>query len=248
MKKKFLVLWGAGIVGAAAVLPYAFAIQHDVIAKVGKPLPVLILASIVQTAVLLAVAIFFGLKLAERLHMPILSFLDSNASAKPKLPGFVLLTVSAGIVTAILITIGDKLFSQYIPALSVVNGHIAIWKTLLAALYGGIAEEILMRLFVMSLFAWVIAKICKSIEPAKNAYIMWAAIILSAILFGLGHLPITSALTVITPLVVLRAIILNGIGGLVFGWLYWKKGLEYAIAAHFTADIMLLAILPALLK
>jgi membrane protease YdiL (CAAX protease family) len=47
---------------------------------------------------------------------------------------------------------------------------------------------------------------------------------------------------------VLRAIVLNGIGGLVFGWLYWKKGLEYAIAAHFIADIVLLAILPALLK
>lgn len=77
---------------------------------------------------------------------------------------------------------------------------------------------------------------------------MWTAIVISTVLFGLGHLPVTAALTVITPLVVARAIVLNGIGGLVFGWLYWKKGLEYSIVAHFAADIVLLAVLPALLK
>ncbi len=77
---------------------------------------------------------------------------------------------------------------------------------------------------------------------------MWGAIIAAAILFGLGHLPITSSITAITPIVIARAIILNGIGGLVFGWLYWKKGLTYAMACHFTADIVLLTILPSLIK
>jgi membrane protease YdiL (CAAX protease family) len=247
-KNKFFVLWSAGILGAVAVLPYAFTLQHDIIAKAAQPLPVIILASIVQTAVLLAIAVFFGLKLSQRLHLPTLTLLDTNTPAKEKLPGFVLLTVSAGIITAILITLGDKLFGRYLPQLNVVNSQVAIWKTLLASLYGGIVEEILLRLFVMALFAWLLGKLFRSAEVIKNNWIMWAAIILSAILFGLGHLPITAALTSITPLVVLRAIVLNGIGGLVFGWLYWKKGLEYGIAAHFTADIVLLAILPALLK
>lgn len=209
---------------------------------------VIILASIAQTAVLLAVAIFFGLKLAKSLDLPVLTLFNESTPTKEKLPGFFKLTVSAGVITAILITLGDKLFGIYLPDLSVVNGQVAIWKTLLASLYGGIAEELLLRLFVMSLFAWIIAKIFKSVEPVKNSIIIWTAIVLSSVLFGLGHLPITSALTAITPLVVLRAIVLNGIGGLVFGWLYWKKGLEYAIVAHFTADIVLLAILPTLLK
>jgi hypothetical protein len=51
---------------------------------------------------------------------------------------------------------------------------------------------------------------------------------------------ITSSLTQITPLVVVRAIILNGIGGIVFGWLFWKKGFELAIITHFTADVFLI--------
>jgi membrane protease YdiL (CAAX protease family) len=247
MKKSFLVLWLMGLVGTVAVLPYAFTLQQEVLAKVNQPLPVIILASIAQTAVLLAVAIFFGLKLSASLNLPVLTLFKRVIYTKVKLSGFFQLTVLAGIITAVLITLGDKVFAIYLPKLAVANGQVAIWKTLLASFYGGIVEELLMRLFIMSLFAWVLAKIFKSVEPTKNNIIMWSAIIISSVLFGLGHLPITSALTAITPLVVLRAIVLNGIGGLVFGWLYWKKGLEYGMLAHFTADIVLLAILPALL-
>ncbi|MDR3643285.1 MAG: CPBP family glutamic-type intramembrane protease [Candidatus Doudnabacteria bacterium] len=248
MKNKFFVLWSAGLVGAAAVLPYAFTLQREIIAKVDKPLSVIILASIAQTAVLLAIAIFFGLKLSRSLNLPVLTPLEPNTSLKDKLRSIALLAVPCGIITAVIIIFGDKLFSQYIPQLTIVNSQMAIWKTLLASLYGGIAEEILTRLFLVSLFAWLIGKLFRSADVIKNNWIMWAAIFAAAILFGLGHLPITSSITQITPLVVVRAIVLNGIGGLVFGWLYWKKGLEYAMAAHFTADIMLLAVLPAILK
>jgi membrane protease YdiL (CAAX protease family) len=245
MKHKFLVLWLAGLVGAAAVLPYAFTLQHDILAKVGQPLPVLVFASLAQTVVLLAIALFFGLKLAKRVG---LSVLEVGLPAKEKLREFLTLTVGAGVITAVLITVGDKIFGQYLPELAAVNGSVALWKTLLASLYGGVVEEILMRLFCMSLFAWLFAKVFRVVEPTKNALVMWTAIVISTVLFGLGHLPVTAALTVITPLVVARAIVLNGIGGLAFGWLYWKKGLEHAIVAHFSADIVLLAILPALLK
>jgi membrane protease YdiL (CAAX protease family) len=244
MKHKFLVLWLAGLVGAAAVLPYAFTLQHDILAKVGQPLPVLVFASLAQTVVLLAIALFFGLKLAKRVG---LSVLEVGLPAKEKLREFLTLTVGAGVITAVLITVGDKIFGQYLPELAAVNGSVALWKTLLASLYGGVVEEILMRLFCMSLFAWLFAKVFRVVEPTKNALVMWTAIVISTVLFGLGHLPVTAALTVITPLVVARAIVLNGIGGLAFGWLYWKKGLEYSMVAHFTADIVLLAVLPVLL-
>ena len=35
-----------------------------------------------------------------------------------------------------------------------------------------------------------------------------------------------------------RALLLNGIGGVTFGWLYWKQGLEAAMVAHFTANVL----------
>ena len=94
----------------------------------------------------------------------------------------------------------------------------------------------------MMLFVWVSVKLFKQIEPSKINIMI--SIFLAAIIFGLGHLPITASITTITPIVVTRAIVLNGIGGVVFGWLFWKKGLESAIIAHFTADIFLLTLLP----
>ena len=54
----------------------------------------------------------------------------------------------------------------------------------------------------------------------------------------------TAALTKITGFIVARAIILNGIAGIAFGWLYWRKGLESAMISHFSADIVLHVILP----
>ena len=87
-------------------------------------------------------------------------------------------------------------------------------------------------------------KVLKLQRP--NRGIIKLAILVAAILFGLGHLPVTAALTTITPIIVARAILLNGVGGIIFGWLYWKKGLEAAMIAHFTADIFLLTVLPAL--
>ena len=97
----------------------------------------------------------------------------------------------------------------------------------------------------MTFIILLVSKITRTKGKAiENNLLMWTSIIIAAIIFGLGHLPVTSALTTITPLVIARAIILNGIGGVVFGWLYWKKGLESAMIAHFSADIMLHVLLP----
>jgi len=103
-----------------------------------------------------------------------------------------------------------------------------------------------MRLFLMTFFIWLSTKIRGQNQPTKAEIIV--SIFLAAIIFGLGHLPITASLTNLNPLIISRAIILNGIGGIVFGWLFWKKGLESAMIAHFTADIFLLTLLPLLFK
>jgi membrane protease YdiL (CAAX protease family) len=70
------------------------------------------------------------------------------------------------------------------------------------------------------------------------------SIIAVSVIFGLGHLPATVQITPLTSVVIIRAIVLNGIGGIIFGWLYWKKGLESAILAHFSADIVLYVVTP----
>ena len=73
---------------------------------------------------------------------------------------------------------------------------------------------------------------------------MWIAILGSAILFGLGHLPATLASVPFSPIVLAREVTLNGIMGTTFGYLYWKRGLESSMMAHFSSDLLVHLILP----
>jgi membrane protease YdiL (CAAX protease family) len=63
----------------------------------------------------------------------------------------------------------------------------------------------------------------------------------------LAHLPRWYAIATLTPLIVATVVFLNSIGGLTFGYLYWRKGLEAAMTAHFAADIVLHVFGPGLL-
>ena len=149
--REFGVLVGAGLVGVLLVLPYQLAL----LPAPPIPLPVLVLAAFVQSAILLAVATGLGLAAARRVGL------------------------GAPFVEA--------------------------------SLYGGDSRAALRALQLP----------------------------LAAVLFGLGHLPATAALLPLTPAVVARAVVLNGIAGVVFGWLYWRRGLEAAMVAHFCADLVL---------
>jgi hypothetical protein len=105
-------------------------------------------------------------------------------------------------------------------------------------LYGGIGEEIIMRWGLMSLIAWAGWKLVgKTASPSSS--IMWIAIAISALLFGVGHLPVAFAIIDSPPALIIAAIIIfNGFAATIFGWLFWKYGLEAAIGAHIGAHII----------
>ncbi len=120
----------------------------------------------------------------------------------------------------------------------------APWQGLLAALYGGIVEELLLRLGLMTTLVWLGTRLTRASRP--SATLLWGSNILAALLFGAGHLPAVAMLLPLTPLLVTRTLLLNAVGGLLFGWLYWRSGLLAAMIAHFSADIVLHVIIPLL--
>jgi membrane protease YdiL (CAAX protease family) len=94
--------------------------------------------------------------------------------------------------------------------------------------YGAVIEEVMLRLFMMSLIAFLLKKLVKK----EGACVFIAANIVSALLFAAGHLPATVMTIGTTPLIIFRCFLLNGGIGLLFGWLYRKYGLRYAMIAH----------------
>jgi membrane protease YdiL (CAAX protease family) len=124
-------------------------------------------------------------------------------------------------------------------------------RGLLKSVYGGIFEELLLRVLAISLLAFLMVGISRILRKKEDWIagdkVIWASIVMAAILFGLGHLPGASKLIEITPYVILWTTLLNGILGVAFGWLFWRKGIEAAILAHFTTDVVVHILYPLLI-
>ncbi len=240
--KRFFAYLLLGILGTAAGIPYILGLLAPALAHAPFSTPILVLLIMGQTTIVIAVAVLFGLRLARATGF------STIINADPHSAKAIYLSLLLGVVTATLITLGDHFFARFLPNLTIESVHISTWKLVIVPLYGGIVEELLMRLFFVSLFAWIFARVFKIPDPISHSGLVWGAIILAAVLFGIGHLPATAALTPITVMVVIRAIVLNGIGGLVFGWLFWKKGLPYAMISHAATDLTMFVLLPSLLR
>lgn len=97
--------------------------------------------------------------------------------------------------------------------------------------YGGVIEEVMLRLFFMSLIAFVIQKITQKEEMSSKTLII--ANVIATLLFAAGHLPGTfMMITPVTPMIIFRCFLMNGGFGLLFGRLYRKYGIHYAMLGH----------------
>lgn len=101
-----------------------------------------------------------------------------------------------------------------------------------SVIYGGVIEEVMLRLFWLSLVAFLLHLIFAKGQGTPSRAILVSANVIAALLFAIGHLPATAVLLGITPMIVFRCILLNGGIGLLFGWLYYRFGLRYSMIAH----------------
>jgi membrane protease YdiL (CAAX protease family) len=228
------------------VIPYSLALTSSEI----EITPKILFLSAAQNLVLFAIAVFFGLFFSKRIGMglPVLQGLLEGKNQTKELKSVLLPSICLGVFAGILIVLLSIPFNKFIPEFQNSEVSISVWKAFLASFYGGIAEEILLRLFLVSLFVWITFKIKKAKDGGISIFGIWLSIILAAVVFGLGHLPATAQITSLTGIVIIRAIVLNGAGGVIFGWLYWKKGLEAAMIAHFSTDIVLHIVTPFLVS
>ncbi len=106
---------------------------------------------------------------------------------------------------------------------------------LFSMLYGGVLEEIMLRFFFLSLIVVIMDLVFKrtKTEQPIPAFYYFIANFIAAVFFALGHLPATRvAFGSLSGILVLRSLILNGVLGYLFGWVYIKMGLQYAMITH----------------
>lgn len=217
----------AGIfVGFYQLDTYPAEIIAEVVAELGST-DILIVISAAQTVGYALFCGFFGYLLADKLGLwrPI-------RFEKEKL----LVTIGVSVIGGIVFSLDHWVFGSMIDGIQSANAaSLTISGVIATILYGGIIEEVMLRLFFMSLIALVIWKVfCKKYDRERiPASVFTAANIIAALLFAAGHLPAT--LTIfgeLTPLLLFRCFLLNGGFGLLFGWLYRKYGIAYSMVSH----------------
>jgi Type II CAAX prenyl endopeptidase Rce1-like len=152
-------------------------------------------------------------------------------------------SLGLGISLTIVVLLLDQSIQPYLPqsfSTGVSTQPVAPWW--LGVLSGGVLEEIIMRWGAMSFLVWLGWKIFKQGVALPSQWIYQLAILLSALLFSLLHLPATAAITSLTPALIGRAIVGNGILGIAYGWLFWQYSLEAAIIAHACFHLVILGV------
>jgi membrane protease YdiL (CAAX protease family) len=227
----------ASVPGALTTLPLVSALMCSYTPPPGKSAPPAALVrvlGVIQPLVLVAIAASIGIALAPRVGL--------------RAPAFEALVAGQSAWNALLPQIGPALALGAIGGIVFVLAYYRVFRPRLSPeairitegtrlavglpgriLYGGIVEEILARWGLMSLLAWLFA----SLAGSANAGAMWLAIVITGILFALGHFPAVVAQGLkVTGAVLATNLTLNLGASLIFGWLFWQIGLEAAMIAH----------------
>ncbi len=223
-------LWLAAMIG---VLIVTFTVIPQLHARTGArvPLWIAIGASTLQSALMIALAVWAGVALSKKLGLgaPAIEALLAGGNVWAALKPQLLAAGIVGCAVAILLVVLARVAPIEIAKLG------QAFDIPLAAklLYGGITEEVMMRWGLMSAFVWLQWRLIQRRSGLPRAVYVVAAIVVAGLLFGVGHLPAVAAMGVpLTASVVTYIILGNAVPGMLFGALFWRKGLEASIIAH----------------
>jgi hypothetical protein len=151
------------------------------------------------------------------------------------------------IVGLLLLGVIRLVIEPAVPAIAarmVAAGTLPVWRRVLIIFVAAVGEEILFRLFLLSLVAGLAVRLFRPAGAPPGRSIVWMAIGISALAFAAVHLPAWSGAAPLTPGLLLAVLSLNALGGVFFGRVFVARGIGAAIWAHAGADCAVLLIGP----
>jgi hypothetical protein len=249
--KLYLLLLAAALLGTLAILPFSYTLMK----QMDLPLPMIVLPIAMAVTVLIelllsAAMIGLGLGLGPRLDMAWMFEPESTTSqpstarrlwarfAQPLLIG-----MGLGAILVVVLHYVEISGANPNQAISMPDA----WDGLLASIGAGIREEIWLRLGILTFFAWIGVKLFRPGTDQKEKVstpIFWIANLLAALSFAAIHIPQAQMLMGLNVQLLIFIFVGNGVPGIVFGWLYWRRGLVAAMIAHFGLDLVLKVLMP----
>lgn len=236
LARRFLPIWALGLIGVLGLLLQAPPATLFEQAPQLRELPQAALRALllVNPLLLVTVAALVGAAVTPRLLLRSRLAGDVGAQMAPGLA----LVVGLLLAAALAITdaaLADSLGDEWREVLAEAKATPQLHTLVTGVLYGGLAEEVMMRWGLMSLIAWLLLAVQERFSGGSeqsSVAPMWTAIALAALVFAAGHLPALAQSVTLTGPLVIRTVFLNVIAGMAYGWLFWRKGFECAMLAH----------------
>jgi hypothetical protein len=231
--KLFALLWLLGMIGEFTLLWVELPLPSE---PLPLPLPAIKLLMLLQSTIVLSIAVGAGVFLAPRVQLqaPGLAAIAHKTAIDPRtLQNQFLAGAIGGLCSAVIALGWFFLLQSALPADFLAAADTLKLPIITRILRGGITEEILMRWGLMTVLVWLPWRVLprRNGQPQPRYY--WFALSLAAVIFGVLHLPIAFLLSPeITTALVVYVIGANAIVGAIAGYLYWKIGLEAAMIAH----------------
>lgn len=238
------ILLTGGLLGVASLMLVPF----ERLTPMQLPALQLRLLTLVQPAILTVLAVWAGAKLAPKvaLRAPLVEAWLAGGEAGLILRRQLPMALIVALIVATVLVVYGKLVSPLLASGSGAAPRLAAFELPLPTkiLYGGVTEELLTRWGLVSLFAWALWRL-RGRPAVLPSSVYWIAIVLAAVLFAAGHIPLLLAISQQPPAWLVGTVLIANAGpGVLFGWLFWKRGLEAAIIAHGLAHILAMLAMP----
>ena len=128
------------------------------------------------------------------------------------------------------------------PAIPAAGARIAaaaalpIWRRVVIIYVAAVGEELVFRLLLLSLVTGAAMRLLRRAAGVPSGGVTWSGIGLSALAFAAVHLPAWSTVGALSPGLALIVMALNGLGGVVFGYVFVTRGIVAAMWTHAGAD------------
>jgi membrane protease YdiL (CAAX protease family) len=239
----YAVLLGLYILGFVSGIPFIFSVQ-------GSPSLQGFLWESLQGFLLGFAILPLGLLLSTSTGLGA-PYIEKRLCKKPEKASMslvislsVVVVISASFLLILLRLIISVFAVVYLPDVSdvvaastdFINNYPEGWKWFLVSFHAGVTEEIIFRFGLMNLLVWLGNRLLFVEKKSQHALVLWTANLIAALVFGalhlVGVLPVPDILFTQVSVVVQNALV-----GLVFGWFYWRYGLESAMLTHFLLDV-----------
>lgn len=199
-----------------------------------------VVTSLIQPLLLGIIAIYFGHRYASIVNLR--SLLTEKIESKPPANKYTLkdsvpFIISAAIIVALFELSFDFVFQNWLPEIFQPQFSVpTIAQAMSSLFYSGVAQEILLRWGVMTAIIYVLSTQGKRISE-MHYYI---GIVFTAILYAFSQYNNILGYVDVSIVLILRILLLSGLAGILYGWLYKTFHFEAAVLSHSLANAIII--------